>query len=370
VSLVCFGTGFRPEAAWHRGCMAYSMRKRSIVLATATVLVTLSLLTGAKLIIRDASLPKQDSNSEVSSEPDAPLIESAPAYSTSDAQALAEKVLPLVEEVAGRRFKSIPTVKLVTRAEFLSETVGTDEQQKPGGEGDSRQNAGAAQPRNGATASSSFTYYADYAFGAYEPSNRTVYLLPGNFKPRLDRAEVPSQYHQAILTLIIAHELTHALQSQEFALEALEQSEGRGKRATAPANVIRAVNEGHAMFVMSRVAEKLGLHDAVPQFRKTIAVGLVLDRNPVSPRQNEKSRELERSIYEEGERFIESHYNRGGTEEVWQVLKNPPSVMSDIKSPGKLVSPDTNWRGRLNSEPNLPLAPGTLTPGEKTEQAE
>ena len=45
------------------------------------------------------------------------LREGAPAYTEAQAQAYVKEVLPVVEQVAGRKFKTTPKIKLVRRDE-------------------------------------------------------------------------------------------------------------------------------------------------------------------------------------------------------------------------------------------------------------
>lgn len=177
----------------------------------------------------------------------------------------------MVEDITGRKLRRVPPIKLVTRSQYVAETTRLwparrDQQKKAGPEIRERT-------------------YVDYAFGAYEPSNSTIYLFPGNFKPRLERAGVPPRYDGVLLEMIVAHELTHALQQQE--VWSVPSTKGRGSKGPSP-KVLRALTEGHATFVMDEVAKKLGYPDAIFQFHKTVGAGLVAYEDSKHRKENEE----------------------------------------------------------------------------------
>lgn len=267
----------------------------------------------------------------VAPQPEAPLTEEFPAYTIEQVQGCIEQVLPLVERITGRKLAQVPPARLVTREEFDRAT---------------RRSSGR-RSRSGRANTPSM---AHYALGAYDESPRALYFFPGNFAPRLRAAGVPESYSSIILKMVVAHELTHALQDQEAGISKVYRR-ARSKEAMF---AHRATVEGHATFVMGMVAEALGHPKAMEQFEKTISVGLSLLPGEKNVEANDELRREMRSAYIDGSRFIRWQYAMGGNELVWRTIESPPSTRKEILEPG-------SYPGRSGSA----VTPAVPTPGQR-----
>lgn len=264
----------------------------------------------------------------------APLPEDRPAYTLEQVRAIVWEVLPLVERVTERKLQQMPEIKVLTRQEY--DRLSQPDPKRRGG----RQNSSRSM--------------AHYAFGAYDPRLKALVFLPGNFVPRLRHAGVPDQYYPVILKIIIAHELAHALQDQEAGLGTVYRR-ARTKEAWF---AHRATIEGHATFVMGKVAEALGMPQAMEEFEKTIAAGLIPLTGPDHAMDNAAMREEFRSSYIDGASFIRWHYQHAGNERVWQIVKTPPLTRDVILRPElyRHDRPEAHDRPGVDSRTQVPRA--------------
>ncbi len=255
-------------------------------------------------------------------------------YSLQHVHEYARQVLPLVEQAAGRKLKDLPSILVVTRREYVDEMV-QPVQSRSNSKADSGPSSRRPDPKQ-------YEPLANYIFGAYDPKDNEIYLLPENFKPRLMTAGVPERFHAQILKMVVAHELTHALQRQETSSKARIS----GRRSHGQYFAQRAMIEGHATFVMNQVARKLGIEEAISQFEKTLAVGLTISTDPKDEAANEEYRPELRSAYLDGEKFIRWHYEHGGNDRVWEIFRNPPTDKSMILRPETYVPAARAGRSR------------------------
>lgn len=240
--------------------------------------------------------------------------EGKPAYTLAQAQAIVREVLPLIEQAAGRTFKSPPKVKLVTRQQF-TDVLASDllvhmrlltppdqQQQLPH---DARVVAGML---------------AMSFLGKYGLTDHTLYLLPGNLLPILTKEHVAHENQQALMKLIIAHELTHALHDQQLNLtNQLAQADTLEKT-----QALNATMEGFAMYVGDQVADKLQLNEAAKTLARFISLGKDAPVKPARTFAQNSLNSIVTDIYLGGRDFIAWHAQHGGMEQVWQVLAAPP----------------------------------------------
>jgi hypothetical protein len=166
-----------------------------------------------------------------------------------DLEATVAEVLPIVEEVTGRKFREPPLVRAGSagklRAAVVDESAALYLQLLP-----------QLAPSSARTlAFWEAELLLPSVFGKYVHAEQTVYLRSRSIPTALERAGERRDLGPGIAKLVLAHELAHALQDQEVDLEA-----GLAGLGTLDAfHAYAAVVEGHAAAVEHAVAGRLGL---------------------------------------------------------------------------------------------------------------
>jgi len=127
---------------------------------------------------------------------------------------------------------------------------------------------------------------------------------------------------EAAAKLVLAHELTHALQDQQADLL---PSFGR-QRDNDALEAFSAVTEGHANFVEQRVAEALGYEQV--RDRLDASQGWDDEDGPESPGAFPIW-----FRYGLGKHFVQHHFDEGGHDRVWELLSKPPATTTMLFRP-------------------------------------
>ncbi len=260
----------------------------------------------------------------------------------SEVEAFVAEVVPHIERVMGRRFKSIPPI-VVDDAEavariFAADLEPTFRQANPEIPEAEMSEAVLAEARQ----------KLPEILGKYGLKVHKLGLMPSHLGPTMSRFHLDSKYGPGIMRLLIAHELTHALQSQYVDLLGL-LTRSVTEDATGACT---AVVEGQAMFVQERVAQVLKLGAAAEQYNTIFSLGHV-DPEDADARDLAVYQEF---IYMAGRRFVEYWYKKGGAARLWEILAHPPLVTSMISRP-ETYSPTLPKRPDL-SKAFSPLAAG------------
>jgi len=223
--------------------------------------------------------------------------------------AVVAELIPLVEEAAGRKFATPPHGRLartsdleaILEAEFMQVTA-------------SLYDAPEWVLRNLAEQSRAS---APGVVGKYGIQTRVLYLAPDAVAPIGAQLGAEQGGADAVARLVLAHELTHALQSEVMSWDGYTDGD--------QVDAVRAVTEGHANFVEQRVADKLGLDAA----RRTLDAGQGWnDDGPLYPQAFEIW-----SLYGQGKAFVAHHHAQGGDAAVWGLIEHPPATTSMIFRP-------------------------------------
>lgn len=233
-------------------------------------------------------------------------------FTPAEADASLKQVLPVLEEVAGRKLKRVPPLKLVGRDEVIK----IWEKQ---------------HSKNDFSREESFM-----TIGWYNGTDKVIYLLPANLDTGRFGLVWGEKGRLALLKIAICHELVHALQDQEVDLAAF-WSRARTKEERM---ALKAFVEGHATSVAERVSKRLGLEPSLLLFGMVLtddaAPEVNLDRTQKALRQVGKFQfELN---YLHGSMFIDQIYDDGGMERVWTLFHAPPTDTGMILYPS-LYSP-------------------------------
>lgn len=258
------------------------------------------------------------------------FAEGEPAFDEEQVKKIVAEVVPLVEEVTGRKFKKIPEVKLAGRPEVASALaldIGPQLQRLD-------PNLGFFRTANMALASSKAL--APALLGKYGFHKKILYLLPRNFDSLLRLSKIGPEHRDAVLKLITAHELAHALQDQQVDLLGVLEKIKTVERSQAA----NATIEGHAVFVQDAVGRKLGLDDAVVASARLFSAGVVQLADPAQQLMARSISQRFEVIYLGGRDFIAHHFAAGGNDRVWEIMAKPPADTTMILQPER-YSPDT-----------------------------
>ncbi len=251
------------------------------------------------------------------------LKESEPAFTSEQAERYVRELAPLVEQVAGRKFKRLPAVKLVDRAGARKVLI---EELTP----QLRVLMPNLDPDDCDDAVETTSEVLSIALlGKYSWKDQTLYMLPGNLMPMLDLNGTDARQAEPVARLIVAHELTHALQDQCIDLGAAIRKVADLDQAMA----LNATIEGHALFVQDQVGARLKLDEAVVAMSRLISAGKVDDGDFAAGIGSRMFEAQFERIYLGGRDFIAYCHRLGGNERIWQVLAAPPPRTSMIARP-------------------------------------
>ena len=250
---------------------------------------------------------------------------SPPPFTQEDVDRWVAEVRPVVERVAGRKFTQDPVVRVVTREkltqtlyeQFAADVRRHNPERTPEQELEVevrlRLAAGSAAP---------------LMFGQYVDDVAAVLIPAENVPGLLGMVGCESTPVDAVVKIVLAHELTHALQHQT--LGTIDPPARVDER-----KAFRAVMEGHAIYVQALVAEELGLAEGQRVLMTALAPARITDQDPVAAAQMESVRHTYAVVYRDGYRYMIRMAEEGGMDQLWEVVASPPKSLAEIggKSP-------------------------------------
>jgi hypothetical protein len=222
----------------------------------------------------------------------------------------------LVEQAAGRRFERLPTVSVVD-PDTLARVVYAEQLHLLA------RRKGLAPGQAEAHAARSADAMRHAAFGKYGFLDGHLYVDPAGIRAALPGAS--DQLLAAVLDLVLAHELTHALQDQELDLARLAQD-----RVGDEGIAVVCALEGHAAWVQMEVARELVAPDGAAVIAALLGYDASNPQHSTSPATFHDS-----YVYGQGTAFVASLEAKGGTERTWQVLARPPVRTAMVVHPDR-----------------------------------
>jgi len=223
------------------------------------------------------------------------------------------EVLPYVEQAAGKKLKHIPELKVGSRKEIeavLAEEFARDYES-------SRLHLSPGEIRR--RSSYWAKQFARAAAGLYLRSTKKLVVLPQNILALMQKTHVGKEHYHAVLKLIVAHELTHALQGQEGIQKRYDHLTTAQEKQVIGSMLI----EGYAEFTTGRVAEAMHIPEVKAMLDTMQKNSLAIDQRYGG------QAAISRRIVEEqlmlAQRFFSWHYANGGSPRLWQVMANPPA---------------------------------------------
>lgn len=241
----------------------------------------------------------------------------APAPDAHDPLApLVAELMPLVEAAAGARFTETPEVVLADQTQ-LAEVLYEEQRHLLTRLTDLTDDEAAEAAR--ASADNLAAVFA----GKYGFLDKRLYLSIDVITERLEAQGAPASLAGPMVTVVLAHELAHALQDQHAELEQVVSHAGTADGVMAANCLV----EGHAVWVHEQVAASLGLHQASDMMAH--ALGYHADaRTPRDP-----DAFYTAYVYGLGRDFVDWHTRDGGTERIWGLFAEPPAHTAVIAHP-------------------------------------
>ena len=241
-----------------------------------------------------------------------------------DLAAMVQRLVPVIERACGRKFEHPPVARLadagdvmrVMRAE-LAPYVDRFFEGQP-----KARIQRALQLRADVIGSS--------LLGKYAFAEREVLALPHLVSVNLDLLQQEQADGEAVFTLILAHELVHALQDQELAIG----ERFRRDLTAAEWDAMVMAIEGHAVFCSERVAAELGIAAAVGPSRAIFCGCPDCDAPPAVSFELRRRRGYGYLSYLRGAAWVAAVHGRGGDDAVWQQLAEAPPRVVEMLADG------------------------------------
>lgn len=170
--------------------------------------------------------------------------------------------------------------------------------------------------------------YTEQIGGFYDPKTRKLYLLEGMSLSKLDQE------------VLVAHELTHALQDQSFGLknylETPQKQEPNGDRQLALMSMIEGdASLTSAEYVQGLMQSNFSLMEMLGSLANAVRMNFAFEKLRQAPRVIRESLVFP---YDQGMRFVQTFRKEGWSwEEINTLYKNPPRSSEQILQPAKYL---------------------------------
>lgn len=239
-------------------------------------------------------------------------------------EAMIKRAQPLIEMITGRQFTEKITFELVKR-EVVRDVL--DEELLPiyknllkGADDDT-----IARQVETASLIASQTL-----LGKYSPVTKRFYIVPDNVQSHIERFEIRDEDSQDFIFLVIAYAMVGALDDQHFDL----QNKSNSMENADAMQAVRSLTEGHSVYVINRITERLNLSETARDLSIKSAAGLTDESDPVQ-KQNFQG------IYIKGAEFVEAIIDKKGLSGITQAFASPPTSMRQIMNPEEYLGPST-----------------------------
>ncbi|MCC7396157.1 MAG: hypothetical protein IT455_03740 [Planctomycetes bacterium] len=248
--------------------------------------------------------------------------------------ALVRRAEPAVEVAAGRRFKTPPVVVLADAGEAMR---ALRDELRPWVEHYFADNSPARIQRQ-------LQLRADVVaaglLGKYVVADRQVLMMPEALAPNLSLVGWAEADVEAVLLLLLVHELVHALQDQELGLAARTAA----NHGCDAAEAWSALIEGHAVLCSERAAALLGIAPAIAPGRALLVGHHDADDTPRCGLEMRRAVGRGRATYLDSAALLAGEFARGGTERLWRLLATPLPSSWTLLGPGPGAEPPVTAR--------------------------
>lgn len=241
-----------------------------------------------------------------------------------DIQGSVQRVIPLIEDIAGSDFPSQVQVLEVTGEQLVDLLMNEwDFATQQAGE--------EVDPLARLMAEYRALKNSRRILGKYCFIDKKVYIVTENMLRLLPNMNMTGNWQIETVDAILAHELTHA--NDDFRFDTGEYY--IGLRDNERALAYRAVTEGNAVYTASEICRRLGYQDRSLQLAETHEPE---DPNGLLTSGNFPEELLMYFQYSYGERFMRRLYNEGGAELAAKAFVEVPQYTSQIYRPDQYLS--------------------------------
>ena len=253
-------------------------------------------------------------------QPRDPYAEDAPAYNDIVARSFLIEVEPLVEKHTGWDCHWPVPFRLVTRRQYVDLTLQEVRRRY------AALSPGTSPAQVDAAVRPSLEAHVVGLLGRYSAASKSLLLLPGNLPPALRNLGVEKRFTRDVIELVLAHELTHAVQDSQ------ENVGSRGDKMRDEAGIAwTMVVEGHASWVADCVARDLGLDEAALRMAQQMTANSHASAARSQPSANTRG-------YISGKKFVEAVFKRGGLPAVQNLFKHPPESPDQVDNPESFLA--------------------------------
>jgi hypothetical protein len=235
-----------------------------------------------------------------------------------------EKAEPLISEITGLAFKDKMKYELVKRDAFRDAMA---EELLPIY---TIMMKGATDDVIARQVETSALGMSQSLLGKYSPLKKKLLLIPDNAQTQIERYEIQNADFQDFVFLFVAYQLVSVLDDQHFDL----QNKTRSLENMEATEAIHALGEGHAVYVINKITERLKLSKTAKDLLIKSVSGITDETNPVQKQQFNL-------FYVKGLEFVEAIINKKGIAGVNEAFVAPPTSMRQIQNPAEYLTPST-----------------------------
>ena len=251
----------------------------------------------------------------------------AVAQEESDVLATADALLGRVSQVTGLSIKNQVKKQILNRSQirkYLEESLHAEYTPHEIYVQEAMLRAFGLVPADFSLETFLLGFYTEQAAGFYDPRQKTLFLTD-DLAPEMQ-------------TLVLAHELTHALQDQNYDLQKFLRAERANDDAT---NARQALTEGHAMAVTLQIMIQPLELSSLPDLGPIMAGAMQLQMEGFPAFRNAPAFLRKQMVfpYLEGVDFTRSLVAHGGWPKANAAFTNPPHSTQEIFDPKFYLEP-------------------------------
>lgn len=262
--------------------------------------------------------------------------EAATPFTQAQAETWLAEVLPTLEKVSGRELQGTPLVACVNDETLAKELTH-----------EFKQYLEQIDPSNSANpllAEMDAAFLAKSMLGKYSPRQQKVLLVPENFSRVMAKLDLPAAQTEALVKVVLLHELTHQLQDEAIDLQASMLAQD----SMEPMQALMAAIEGQAVLFHELGGEALGLGKAVERVNYVLpGGGFLREQYPNYSKQLDSTGIYKKLTYDYGAAYMRKLYNEGGAAATWQALEEAPVDLNVILTARNVVHDGKDYLERL-----------------------
>lgn len=236
---------------------------------------------------------------------------------------IVKRVLPVIEEVTGLRYKNEVKVKLLAphEIEALAKRNLLKQLKNIFPEANVKDLENQAQSLS--------ELYSAVICCRYDVIDKILYVVPDNFQMDIVLLKIDKSKVKPFLDLLVGHELVHALQDQHFNI-------GTRIMATRDAEekqIFDCIMEGHSTSTIEQVSEKMGLSKDLAELSARVSAGDFREASPFDRMAAQYITSLFNQTYLKGAEFVKFVKTKEGNKGIVRIFNNPPKKFSMIMRP-------------------------------------